>query len=83
MAAIDIDWSGLLKVAEISLAFGAGVVVVFTLGVLGLSKAEAAREAPSGSGARTAGVALATLAFAACAAAVVYGLYLLIPQFHN
>lgn len=81
MAAIEIRWSGLLEVAEVSLAFGAGVVIVFTLGVLGLSKAAAAREAPSGS--RSAGIALAALAFAACAAAVGYGLYLLIPQFHK
>jgi hypothetical protein len=83
MAAIEIQWSGLAKVAEVSLLFGVGIVAVFTLGVLGLSRAEAARSARSGSFARTTGFATAGIAFAACAAALGYGLYLLIPQFHS
>jgi hypothetical protein len=83
MAGIDIHWAGLIKVAEVSLAFGVGIVAVFTLGVLGLSKAESARSQPSGSPARTAGLAVAGVAFAACAAALGYGLYLLVPQFHS
>jgi hypothetical protein len=83
MAAIEIHWSGLIKVAEVSLAFGVGIVAVFTVGVLGLSKAEAARTAPSGSSARLTGLATAGLAFAVCAAATLYGLYLMIPQFHD
>ncbi len=83
MAGIDIHWAGLIKVAEVSLAFGVGIVAVFTLGVLGLAKAETARSAPSGSAARATGLAVAGVAFAACAAALVYGLYLLVPQFHS
>jgi hypothetical protein len=82
MANIEIHWSGLLKVAEVSLLFGVGIVAVFTLGVLGMSKAEAARSAPSGSAVRVTGLAVAGVAFAACAAALAYGLYLIVPQFH-
>jgi hypothetical protein len=82
MAAIEIHWSGLIKVAEVSLVFGVGIVAVFALGVVGLSKAEEARSAPTGSPARAAGLATAGVSFAACAAALLYGLYLLIPQFH-
>ncbi|MFN2563096.1 MAG: hypothetical protein ABR571_17610 [Jatrophihabitans sp.] len=82
MAGIEIHWSGLVKVAEVSLAFGVGIVAVFALGVLGLSKAEAAKSAPAGSTARATGLAGAGLAFLVCGAALLYGLYLLIPQFH-
>lgn len=83
MAGIEIHWAGLIKVAEVSLAFGVGIVAVFSLGVLGLAKAESARNAPSGSAARTAGLAVAGAAFAVCAAALGYGLYLLVPQLHS
>jgi hypothetical protein len=82
MAGIDIKWAGLFKVAEVSLVFGVGIVTVFALGVLGLARAETARSAPAGSAARATGLATAGVAFAACAAALLYGLYLLIPQFH-
>jgi hypothetical protein len=82
MSGIEIHWSGLVKVAEVSLLFGVGIVAVFTLGVLGLSKAEAAKSAPLGSAARATGLAGAAAAFTACGAALLYGLYLLIPQFH-
>jgi hypothetical protein len=82
MAAIQIHWSGLARVAEVSLVFSVGIVVVFALGVLGLSRASSARSASAGSGARATGLATAGAAFALCAAAVGYGLYLLIPQFH-
>ncbi|MEO9139761.1 MAG: hypothetical protein ABI345_11920 [Jatrophihabitans sp.] len=82
MAALDIKWDGLREVAAVSLLFALGVVLVFTLGVIGLSRADAAREALSGSSARTTGLALAAVAFSGCAVAVLYGLYLMIPQFH-
>jgi hypothetical protein len=83
MAAVTIHWSGLVKVAEVSLAFGVGIVAVFALGVLGLSRVEAARTTDVPGGSRLGGYLLAGLAFAACAAATLYGLYLLIPQFHD
>jgi hypothetical protein len=87
MSAISIHWAGLAKVAEVSLAFGVGIVAVFALGVLGLSRVESARAGTGAAGgsatARVTGYLTATVAFLACAAAVGYGLYLLIPQFHN
>jgi hypothetical protein len=83
MSAITIHWSGLLKVAEVSLAFGVGIVTVFALGVLGLSRLETARSTEVPGGSRAAGFAIAGIAFAACASATLYGLYLLIPQFHK
>jgi hypothetical protein len=83
MADITIHWSGLIKVAEVSLAFGVGIVAVFALGVLGLSRVEAARVGGASAGTKVGGYAVAGAAFLACAAAAAYGLYLLIPQFHN
>ena len=82
MSAISIHWSSLAQVAEVSLAFGVGIVAVFTLGVLGLSRAATAREARSAGGRAVSGFVLAGAAFATCAAATLFGLYLLIPQFH-
>jgi len=76
---LDIHWAALFKVAGVSLAFGVGVVAVFAVGVLALSQVETARE--GGRDPRT-GYTLAGLAFLICAAAVAYGLYLIIPQFH-
>jgi hypothetical protein len=83
MAAITIHWSGLFKVAEVSLAFGVGIVAVFALGVLGISRIDTARAGGASGGTKAGGYALAGLAFLVCAAAVAYALYLLIPQFHT
>lgn len=83
MAAISIHWSGLAQVAEVGLAFGVGLVVVFALGVLGVARLEGARSSATGAAARFGGYLQAGLAFAVCAAATGYGLYLLIPQFHS
>ncbi len=80
MAAVSINWGDLAKVAEVSLAFSIGIVVVFALGVLGLSRVEAVRTGRSGSA--TGGYALAGACFAACAAAAAYGIWLIVPQFH-
>ncbi|MER6379984.1 hypothetical protein [Streptomyces sp. NPDC001250] len=74
---MHVDWSALGKVAAVSLGVTVAVVVVFTFGVLGLSRAEAGR-----SGSATAGRAQAALCFLACAAVVAYGIYLIVPQFH-
>lgn len=79
MAAIDIDWAALGKAAGVSLVFAVGIIVVFTVGVLGVSRVQAAREDGTSSGP---GFAMAGTAFVVSAAAVLYGLYLLIPQFH-
>jgi hypothetical protein len=82
MAAISIQWSELLRVAGVSVAFGVGVVVVFAIGALALTRVEAARNG-GGALARTTGFAMAGLAFLTCAAAVGFGIYLLVPQFHG
>jgi hypothetical protein len=103
---LSVDWSGLAQVAWVSLLFGAGVVVVFSIGLIGLSRFQVARSSAPSPGAsqgspvvadlemeletrweattaRTADLVWAGLCFTVCAAAVVYGLYLIIPQFHN
>ena len=51
-----------------------------TLGVLGLAQVETARERDGG--AHALNFAQAGLCFLACAAVVVYGIYLIVPQFH-
>jgi hypothetical protein len=79
--AVDIDWAQLGKVAEVSAAFGVGIVAVFALGVLAATKVATARVAGRPLQ-RVGGLAIAAIAFALCAAAVLYGLYLIIPQFH-
>ena len=76
---MQIAWGSLGQVLLIGLIAGAGSVTVFAVGVLGLSRAATARDSgrtdPLGYG-------LAALCFLLCAAVVLYGLYLLIPQFH-
>ncbi|KUN02448.1 hypothetical protein AQI95_26890 [Streptomyces yokosukanensis] len=73
---MHVDWSALGKVAAVSLGVTVAVVVVFTFGVLGLSRAEA------GNSGSAAGRSQAALCFLACAAVVAYGIYLIVPQFH-
>ncbi|MFH9088035.1 hypothetical protein [Streptomyces sp. NPDC017673] len=74
---MHVDWSALGRVAAVSLGVTVAVVVVFSLGVLGLSRAEEA-----GDGASATGRAQAGLCFLACAAVVAYGIHLIVPQFH-
>ncbi|MFI0999235.1 hypothetical protein ACIP10_22835 [Streptomyces galbus] len=77
---MELDWSALGQVAAVSLGVTVAVVVVFALGVLGLSRAEDARQ--EGGGSTALGRAQAGLCFLACAAVVGYGIYLVVPQFH-
>ena len=79
MADISINWADLGKVAGVSLAFSVGIAIVFALGVLGLSRVEAGR---TRSGSAAASYTLAGACFASCAAAALYGIYLIVPQFH-
>jgi hypothetical protein len=77
---MHIDWSALAQVAAASLVFGVGLAVLFAVGVTALSRRAAAvddKRAVS-----PVDTAVAGLCFLACVAAVVYGLYLIIPQFH-
>jgi hypothetical protein len=79
MNAIHIDWIALGRVVAISTVVGTAIVSVFAIGILGLSRAEAG----SGRARRHSGYLLAATAHGLCIAAVIYGLYWLIPQFHR
>ncbi|MEU6226023.1 hypothetical protein [Streptomyces sp. NPDC047042] len=78
---MKLDWTALAEVAAVSLGVTVAVVVVFALGVLGVARAEGARE--NGEDTRTLGFAQAGLCFVACAAVVAYGIHLIVPQFHQ
>ncbi|MDQ2836117.1 MAG: hypothetical protein M3Y42_00185 [Actinomycetota bacterium] len=81
---MNIDWTALLKVAAVSFAFGVGIVAVFSLGLLGLSQLPepGAGEQSATAAASPGRLALAGSCFVLCAAAVLYGLWLIVPQFH-
>ena len=77
---MHIDWSALGEVAVVSLVFGVGLAVVFALGVTAMARRAVSiddKKPPS-----VVDTGVAALCFAACLAAVLYGLYLIIPQFH-
>ncbi|MGW1256512.1 hypothetical protein ACWD5Q_15405 [Streptomyces sp. NPDC002513] len=77
---MHLDWTALGVVTAVSVGVTVAVVVVFALGVLGLAQAEHTRERDGGG--HTLAIAQAGLCFLACAAVVVYGIYLIVPQFH-
>ncbi|CAM5681352.1 hypothetical protein [Streptomyces aurantiogriseus] len=77
---MQLNWSALGQVAAVSLGVTVAVVVVFSLGVLGLARVEDTRERPGAASAL--GLTQAGLCFLACAAVVAYGIYLIVPQFH-
>jgi hypothetical protein len=70
---VHVNWSGLLEVFVVALVAGVGLVALFSLGLTALD-----RRSADGSGAVA--IATAVLCFAACAAVVCYGLYLLIAR---
>ncbi|MDX3238146.1 hypothetical protein PV392_21155 [Streptomyces sp. ME03-5709C] len=72
---MHIDWAALGSVFGVSLAVTVGLVGLFTLGIVGLSK-----QGTTASGGGTTAVARtgAYLSFALCAAAVAYGIYLIV-----
>ncbi|HJD80387.1 hypothetical protein ACIGXI_04000 [Kitasatospora aureofaciens] len=79
---MHIKWNALAQTAGISFGVTVAVVAVFALGILALSRREAAlgaRQAADGqaSGGRPALLAGAYVCFALCAAAVAYGLVLI------
>ncbi|MDX2709012.1 hypothetical protein OG937_32370 [Streptomyces sp. NBC_00510] len=78
---MHIDWAALGSVFGVSLAVTIGLVGLFTLGIVGLSKQGAATgEAGGGSAAGSTALARsgAYLCFALCAAAVAYGIFLIV-----
>ncbi|GAA2429584.1 hypothetical protein GCM10010191_48750 [Actinomadura vinacea] len=76
---MDIKWSSLGQVFVVSLGATVAVVVIFAVGLLAAS----ARQAAAERGRSTVIPATAAcLCFAACAAIVLYGVYLIVPHFH-
>ncbi|MFG3005540.1 hypothetical protein [Streptomyces calvus] len=71
---MKIDWAALGSVFGVSLVVTVALVALFTLGINGLSRHE--RAAAEGRSAALA-VTGAYACFAACAAAVAYGIYLI------
>ncbi|MFJ5528239.1 hypothetical protein [Streptomyces sp. NPDC093261] len=68
---MKIDWAALGSVFGVSLVVTVALVSLFTLGVAGLTK----KESPRGGALAATG---AYACFAACAAAVAYGIYLIV-----
>ncbi|MEV1052840.1 hypothetical protein [Streptomyces sp. NPDC049887] len=72
---MKIDWAALGSVFGVSLVVTVALVGLFTLGIAGLSKQEAAAAQGGSAGlARTGAYAC----FALCAAAVAFGIYLIV-----
>ncbi|WP_037905894.1 hypothetical protein [Actinacidiphila yeochonensis] len=72
---MSIDWHALGSVLLVTVLSTVGLVGVFTLGVLGLSRPAAATVQRGATAALSR--AGAYVCFAACAAAVAYGIYLI------
>ncbi|GGN67868.1 hypothetical protein GCM10011579_040760 [Streptomyces albiflavescens] len=72
---MNIDWAALASVFGVSLLTTVALVGLFTLGIVGLSKRESA-SARGGSAALA--VTGAYACFAACAAAVAYGIFIIV-----
>ncbi|MFF6998708.1 hypothetical protein ACFY93_27595 [Streptomyces sp. NPDC008313] len=72
---MHIDWAALGSVFGVSLVVTVALVGFFTLGIIGLTKRESASE---GGGGAALAVTGAYACFAACAAAVAYGIYLIV-----
>ncbi|CCK31055.1 putative secreted protein [Streptomyces davaonensis JCM 4913] len=72
---MKIDWAALGSVFGVSLVVTVALVALFTLGISGLARRERAAEQ---GGTATAAVTGAYACFAACAAAVGYGIYLIV-----
>ncbi|MBT2442355.1 hypothetical protein J7E93_20030 [Streptomyces sp. ISL-36] len=72
---MKIDWAALGSVFGVSLVATVALVGLFTLGIVGLSKQE---QAASGGGSAVLARTGAYACFALCAAAVAYGIYLIV-----
>lgn len=82
---MNIDWAALGQVFGVSLTVTVGMVGVFTLGIVGTSRKAAPEQGgtaavPSGTvgGASALARTGAYACFAACAAVVAYGIYLIV-----
>ncbi|GAA1202556.1 hypothetical protein GCM10009654_68280 [Streptomyces hebeiensis] len=74
---MNIDWAALGAVFGVSLVATVALVGLFALGVVSLARQESAGARSAGGAART-GQVLAYACFALCAAAVAYGIYLIV-----
>ncbi|MCC3779423.1 hypothetical protein [Streptomyces sp. UNOB3_S3] len=75
---MHIDWAALGQVFGVSLVVTVGLVGVFTLGIIGTSRKPAAADAASTGGTTALARTGAYTCFALCAAAVGYGIYLIV-----
>lgn len=75
---MHIDWAALGQVFGVSLVVTVGLVGVFTLGILGTSRKPEAAGAASTNGSPLLARTGAYACFALCAAAVGYGIYLIV-----
>ncbi|MFF4155370.1 hypothetical protein [Streptomyces sp. NPDC001678] len=75
---MHIDWAALGQVFGVSLVVTVGLVGVFTLGILGTSRKPEAAGATSATGSPLLTRTGAYACFALCAAAVGYGIYLIV-----
>ncbi|MFJ2651808.1 hypothetical protein ACIO1C_34415 [Streptomyces sp. NPDC087420] len=77
---MKIDWAALGSVFGVSLVSTIGLVGLFTLGIVALAKQESASESAGGSAGGSVALARtgAYACFALCAAAVAYGIYLIV-----
>ncbi|SHF46619.1 hypothetical protein [Streptoalloteichus hindustanus] len=71
---MQVKWAALGEVFLVGFGVAVSVVLLFTLGVLGLSARATARERGAGGGV---GQALAGVCFTACGGVVLYGVYLI------
>ncbi|WP_399883466.1 hypothetical protein ACGH7X_09280 [Streptomyces sp. BBFR51] len=72
---MSIDWAAIGSVFGVSLVVTVALVGLFTLGIVGLSRQERAVAQGGSAGLAVTG---AYACFAACAAAVAYGIYLIV-----
>lgn len=72
---MNIDWGALGSVLGVSVGLTVGLVGLFTLGIVALSKRETAAEHGSSTAVT---LTSAYACFALCAAAVGYGIYLIV-----
>ena len=72
---MKVDWMALGAVFAVSIGVVLGLVVLFSVGLRGVSARETARES-GGNG--VGGTVTAGFSFAACAAVVLFGLYLIV-----
>jgi hypothetical protein len=77
---MHLDWAALGQVAVIGIGVAVAVVVIFSLGILALSHRDAEIDAANSGAVALTG---ALLCFTACAATVLYGIYLIIPALHH